>query len=82
MYMVLYTMTAGEIACNMRASYVNTVLKQTVATVDALNDSTAGGTNQAIQDIAKVEIGLGEQLGTAMQLVSVILSALIISLIQ
>ena len=75
-------MSAAEIACKMRTAYVNVVLKQTVATLDILNDSSVGGENQVIEDISKVELGLGEQLGMAMQLISVLATSLIISFIQ
>jgi galactose-1-phosphate uridylyltransferase len=80
--MVLYTMAAAEITCRMRASYVDTVLKQSITTLDAVNASGIGGANQAIHDIAKVNIGLGEQLGMAMQLISVVASAFVISVVQ
>jgi ATP-binding cassette, subfamily B (MDR/TAP), member 1 len=80
--MVLFTTTAAEIAFNIRVKYVDVVLKQDVATVDKINSDTVGGAGQAINDIEKIEIGLGEQFGMAIQLTSVIVSAFIISLVR
>jgi hypothetical protein len=80
--MVLYSAAASDITCRLRASYVDVILNQTIATVDSINASTSGGTTQTIHDIGKIEIGLGEQLGMAVQLFSMVATAFIISMIQ
>jgi hypothetical protein len=80
--MVAYSTAASEITCRLRATYVDITLKQSIATIDSINASRSGGTAQTVHDIAKLEIGLGEQLGMAVQLLSAVLSAFIISIVQ
>jgi hypothetical protein len=80
--MVLFTITASKIAFNLRVKYVDMVLREDVSTIDAINADSSSGVGVAINNITKVELCLGEQFGMALQLISVMVSAFIISVIR
>ncbi len=77
--MVLYTVTAADIGFNLRVRFVHVVLEQDISTLDGINSKFIGGATEVINTISTVEIGLGDQLGQAVQLTSVIVSAFIIA---
>ncbi|KAL6721610.1 hypothetical protein ACLMJK_000714 [Lecanora helva] len=78
-YMVFYTITAADIGFNLRVKYVGVVLEQDISTLDGINSKSIGGATEVINSISTVEIGLGDQLGQAVQLTAAIVSAFIIS---
>ena len=77
--MVLYTVTAADIGFNLRVRFVHVVLEQDISTLDGINSKFIGGATEVINTISTVEIGLGDQLGQAVQLNSAIVSAFIIA---
>lgn len=80
--MVLYTVTAADIGFNLRVRLVDVVLKQDISTLDGINSKSIGGATEVINTISTVEIGLGDQLGQAVQLTSAILSAFVIAFVR
>ncbi|PLB50180.1 P-loop containing nucleoside triphosphate hydrolase protein [Aspergillus steynii IBT 23096] len=80
-YMVLYTFAASEIAYSLRLKYTSVILRQDVSKLDDINAASARIGGQGIQEIQRIEVGLGEQLGTTMQLMSVVLSGFIIAVV-
>ncbi len=80
--MVLYTVTAADIGFNLRVRFVRVVLEQDISTLDGINSKSIGGATEVINTISTVEIGLGDQLGQAVQLISVIVSAFIIAFVR
>lgn len=77
--MVLYTVTAADIGFNLRVRFVHVVLEQDISTLDGINSKSIGGATEVINTISTVEIGLGDQLGQAVQLTSAIVLAFIIA---
>jgi hypothetical protein len=81
-YMVLFTTTSADISFNIRVKYVEIVLGQDVSTSESVDSELQGGAGQGVSEIEQLEVGLGEQLGMAIQLTSVVLSAFIISVVK